>query len=190
MTGRLHVVAWMRIADPERQPPLRLAIEGRHEGEVYYTYVELGTGRDGQPARLQLGADWTRCAVVVSELPLQGLSDVRIGFDLMGEGEVWIDDVQVYDLWFDGPEQADLLKSLSTVHVQLGAGQLPACQRFLDSYWPGFLRRHVTAPATAPVAAAEPRRSTPRVTEGDIPRTSAKPATTDRKRSWWQTPWW
>jgi hypothetical protein len=83
-----------------------------------------------------------------------------------------------------------LLKSISTVHVQLGAGQLPDCQRFLDSYWPGFLRRHVTVPSPTPVTTVETRRSQPRPDTGEAPRTSARPATTGRKPSWWQTPWW
>ncbi len=189
-TGRLYVVAWMRIADPRQQPPLRLAIEGRDDGEVYYRFVDLGINRKGQAAQMQLGQEWARCAVMVPDLPLTKLTDLRIGFDLMGEGEVWIDNVEVYDLWFDGPEQADLLKSISTVHVQLGAGQLPDCQRFLDSYWPGFLRRHVTVPSPTPVTTVETRRSQPRPDTGEAPRTSARPATTGRKPSWWQTPWW
>jgi hypothetical protein len=196
-TGRLCVVAWMRVADPRQQPPLRLAIEGRDDGQVYYRFVNVGINHKGQAAQLQLGQQWARCAMMMPDLPLTKLTDVRIGFDLMGEGEVWIDDVKVYDLWLDGPdqeadwgpEQADLLKSISTVHVQLGAGQLPDCQRFLDSYWPGFLRRHVTLPSPAPVTAADARRSLPRPDTGETPRTSARPATTARKPSWWQTLW-
>ena len=40
----------------------------------------------------------------VDDLPLEGLSLLHVRFDLMGQGEVWVDDVQLFDLAFNGAE--------------------------------------------------------------------------------------
>lgn len=150
-TGRLSVVAHLRIADPARQPRLRLAVEGKLDGQSYYRWSNVGLGEDGKPLKVQLQSDWNSYRFPLTDLPLNGLSDLRIGFDLMDEGEVWIDDIQVYDLWFDDYERDELLKSIASADFQLNAGQLVSCQRFLESYWPQYLRNHV--PGSNPVTA-------------------------------------
>ena len=76
----------------------------------------------------------------LTDLPLTGLTELRIGFDLMGEGEVWIDEVQLFDLWFEENERDELLKGIATADVQVSAGQLTDGQRFLDSYSAGSCR--------------------------------------------------
>ena len=41
-----------------------------------------------------------------------------------------------------------------TLDVQAGSGQVFECQRFLTSYWPSFLRRHVPLPGATPGVSA------------------------------------
>jgi len=142
-TGRISVVAHLRVADPARQPRLRLAIEGKLDGQPYYRWSNVGLSEEGKPLKVQLQNEWTSYRFPLTDLPLSGLTDLRIGFDLMDEGEVWIDEVQVFDLWFDDHERDELLKSIAAADFQLTAGQLVACQRYLASYWPQYLRHHV-----------------------------------------------
>lgn len=155
-TGRLSVVAHLRNTDPVRQPRLRLAIEGKLDGQPYYRWSNVGLSEDGKPLKVQLQSEWASYRFPLTDLPLSGLTDLRIGFDLMDEGEVWIDDIQVYDLWFDDHERDELLKSIASADFQLNAGQLVPCQRFLESYWPQYLRNHVagTNPLVGPRPAA------------------------------------
>jgi hypothetical protein len=164
-TGRLSVVAHLRVADPQRQPRLRLAVEGKLDGQPYYRWSNVGLSEEGKPLKVQLQSEWNSYRFPLTDLPLSGLTDLRIGFDLMDEGEVWIDDIQVFDLWFDEHERDELLKSIASADFQLNAGQLVATQRYLESHWPQYLRHHVAyqavetakpapQPANAPGAAS------------------------------------
>ncbi len=141
-TGRISVLAWIRVADAKQQPRLRLAIEGRLDGKTYYRRANVGASEDDRPVKpLQEG--WASYRFPVSDLPLSGLTDLRIGFDLMGAGDIWIDEVQVFDLWFEDVERDELLKQTATADFQLQAGQVADCQRFVESYWPLMLKTHM-----------------------------------------------
>jgi hypothetical protein len=183
-TGRLAVVAWMRVADASRQPQLRLAIEGKRDGQVYYQYGQVGLDNQRQPARKLLDAEWSQCQVIVTSLPLTGLTDLRVGFDLMGEGEVWIDDVQVFDLWFNEAERDALLFDTAAAQLQLREGQLAECQQFMEGYWPRFLRQHVPLPELRPDAAAASPKS-----RDNEPASSASRSTWDKMRGWLPRAW-
>ena len=190
-TGRIQVVAWMRVADPAVQPQLRLAIEGRRDGQVYYRYGEIGLNQQNQPAKSHITGEWTRCALRVTDLPLTGLTELQVGFDLMGEGEVWIDNVQIADLWLDEPEHGEILKQVAIAQMQCGAHQLASCQRFLDGYWPRFIREHappvdVRADSVLPVP---PKAPPPAAGAPADPPPAASRSTWDRMRGWMPSFW-
>ena len=42
VTGRLWMAVWLRVSDANRQPPLRLAIEGKLQGREYYRFAPIG----------------------------------------------------------------------------------------------------------------------------------------------------
>ncbi|MBC7856507.1 MAG: hypothetical protein IAF94_24010, partial [Pirellulaceae bacterium] len=150
-TGRLSLLAWVRMDDPSQQPKLRLAVEGKLDGKPFYRRANIGASEDGQAVR-PIQRQWSPYRFPLTDLPLDGLSDIQIGFDLMGEGNVYIDQVSVYDLWFADNERDELVKNIATARLQLSSGQVAECERFLDSYWPRFLQDHV--PLTAPRVAA------------------------------------
>jgi hypothetical protein len=153
-TGRLSLMAWVRVDDPTRQPKLRLAVEGKLDGKPFYRRANIGASEDGNPVR-PIQKQWSPYRFPLTDLPLDGLSDIQVGFDLMGEGDVYIDQVNVYDLWFADNERDELLKNIATADIQLSSGQVTDCERFLESYWSRFLQDHV--PLSAPrVAAAKP----------------------------------
>lgn len=133
-TGRLRVLVSLRTADPERQPPLRLAIEGQHDGREYYRYAPVGA-----ESEIPIGNQWETYAFRVDDLPLEGLSDVRVRFDLMGAGEVWIDDVALYHLRFEPTERVELSQIIALASHKLRTEQHGDCLRLLEGYWPQFL---------------------------------------------------
>jgi hypothetical protein len=149
-TGRIAVLVRLKGNNSRRQPNLRLAVEGRLNGAVYYRYASVGAGRDSPP----LKTEWAQYILPIDDLPSQGLTDVRVGFDLMGGGTAFIDDVQVYDLWFLEDERRELLKSIALADFQRDKGKIADCQRFIESYWPRFLQEHVEAPTRENSAAA------------------------------------
>ena len=111
-TGRLSLLAWIRTKDQAKQPQLRIAID---TGRGYYTFATLGKDVDGETVSEKLGKAWPgepylfHCDTLPTDL-----EKVSIGFDLVGEGEVWIDDVEVYDLYFFDTELNELLKNVAT----------------------------------------------------------------------------
>ncbi len=141
-TGRISVSVWIRTENPDVQPPLRIAVEGRSTTGDYYRFglVDAGTER-GDSRRIE--RTWQRFAVHFDDLPVEGLTRLRIGFDLMGAGNVQIDSVRVYDRWLDEYDSRTLTQLLAS------AGQLltrtetqDSGRRILESYWPRFLDEH------------------------------------------------
>lgn len=198
-TGRLQMTARVRTVRG-KQPQLRLAIEGRLQGQVYYQRANYGAAeRVGEPPLAPLGEDWTTCSVMRVNLPTSGLAELRVGFDLMSEGEVWIDDVEVSDLWLQDSEYKGLLLSTPAAKLQADAGRLNECRLFVEGYWPSFLRRHVqlaeaetSQPATAkspskaePSTRAKPSILSPPLTLPTVAPRAARTAETERGRSWW-----
>jgi hypothetical protein len=182
-SGRLSLLAYIRTNDPTRQPKLRLAVEGKLDGRVKYWKANVGASEDGQPVK-PLTIEWSAYRFPVIDLPQSGLTDLRVGFDLMGEGEVWIDEVQVFDLWFEVNEREELLKSIATADLQASSGNLIECQEYLTSYWPSFLRRHIHLPESpgAPSSLSPP----PTTTAAKPPpaKPPSPPSMSDRVKSW------
>ncbi|NLF70967.1 MAG: hypothetical protein GX575_18190 [Candidatus Anammoximicrobium sp.] len=142
-TGRLSVWVWLRIDNPEQQPPLQLAIEGRLDGQTYYRPARVGAGDERLASPPPLTAEWGWYLVRIDDLPTHGLTDLRVAIDLMGAGDVWIDDVQVFDRWFDKNERNELLKKIALANFYLGKGEVAQCEQVLRGYWPEFLRRYI-----------------------------------------------
>jgi glycosyl hydrolase family 10 len=139
-TGRLTVAVWLRVAPGKQQSQLRLAVEGTQDGDSFFRSVPAGVPREG--------AGWHPVAFRIRDLPLDKLSQLRLRFDLMGPGDVWIDDVVLRDLDFDErPERPALLKIVSPADNMFKVGHYGDCIRLLESYWPRFLVANVPAAA-------------------------------------------
>ena len=158
-SGRIAVSVWLRVPNEEQQPALRIAIEGKLDGKVYYRPRTVGRIEKGQSsARVRkIGTTWTEFLLLVDDLPVDGLTELRIGFDLMSEGQVWIDNVQIYDTWFQQSEQRELLRSIALAYSHQTNGQVSDCEQFLQGYWPHYLKQFVprNEPRVAEVPAVE-----------------------------------
>ncbi len=153
-TGRVKVTVMLKIPDEDKQPTLRMAIEAKVNGHTYYRYARLGADTD-----FHLKSRWQLYDLPIDDLPQAGLSDFRVGFDLVGGGTVWIDDVKVYDRMFEKNEQDELLKRIAYSKILLiEEGDVAQCQQFLESFWAQFLLEHVPPP---PVVAKNPRPKAP-----------------------------
>jgi hypothetical protein len=177
-TGRITMSVWLRVADAARQPNLRLAVEGKLVGRDYYRYAPLGQpaepGQEGKP----IATTWRQYFVPFNDLPLDGLSQMRVRIDLMGAGEVWVDDVQLFDLAFNESELRALYKLLTLADLNLQNGQIGDCTKLLDGYWPRFLMQNVPLPQAVPAVAAKPAENAPDVK----PASEQAPSWTDRVR--------
>ena len=142
-TGRVSISVWLKTEDPARQPPLRLALDGQSEGVSYYRFGSVGS-LSPDPKANQIESRWKRFAVHFDDLPSEGLTDVRIGFDLMGPGQVSIDNVEVFDRWFDENDVKAMTQMLaSTAPLLSDPIGYERCRQLLTSYWPQFLDRFI-----------------------------------------------
>ncbi len=169
-TGRFAIQALIRTRDAGRQPPFRIGIDFLVDGKPYrYIPVPLGIDVDNRTRRptgdhaAPLPQQWQQekpFVYQVDDRSLEGATEVSIGFDLMGAGEVWVDEVRVFDTYFSTNEQNELQKNVAIVKSRLERGKLLECQRYLNGYWPRFLLEHVPAPESTLVAELPPRMRT------------------------------
>lgn len=184
-TGRLAVSVWLKAADVQKQPPLRLAIEGTVDGKTYYRYAPIGAS----PATQPLPGIWSHYLFPVDDLPAEGLSELRVRFDLMGAGQVWIDDVQLFDLAFSETERIHLSKVIAQADGQLQAGHYAECLHDLDGYWPRFMLENVKLPVAAQSQAQTPPPAAPPSNEASPAVQAPPPARQgvfDRVRDLWK----
>jgi len=166
-TGRLAMSVWLRTSDAQRQPPLRLAIDGKLFGRDYYRFAPLGQSAQAGQNAAPIASAWGQYIFQIDDLPLEGLASIRVRIDLMGAGEVWADDVQLYGLAFSKPELLELSKLIALADVKLQNGQVGDCLRLLDGYWPRFLKEYVplspgaTPPETATAATPQGEKKPP-----------------------------
>jgi len=142
-TGRLAVGVWLRVEDVGKQVPLRLAVSGKLNGCEYYRFASLGLGTYPNMSAKNIGTEWAQYVFQVDDLPLKGLEQLCVRFDLMGKGQVWIDQVQVYHLMFTSQEVMELSKMVTLADKKRRDGQVSDCIRFLEGYWPRFLEENV-----------------------------------------------
>ena len=156
-TGRLSVQVWLKIAQGEAVPPLRLAIEGKLNNQPYYRFANISPET--------ITGDWVQFLLHVDDLPSHDLEQLQVRFDLMGPGRVWVDDITLFDMSFTRSEQLELSKIVALADLQFREGRLADCAQTLTRYWPRFLLEQM--PAQSELA----RRS-----DSDAPRRTDPPA--------------
>ncbi|REK18863.1 MAG: hypothetical protein DWQ37_03395 [Planctomycetota bacterium] len=148
-TGRLTVEVWLRARPGGPAPAVKIAVEGELPQEVFATNGVIP--RVGESAAK--AGDWVPYRFPIDNVPQDGLQDLRVRFELLGTGEVWVDDVQVFDLAFSEAELIELSKITSMASIHLDKRQLGDCSRLLEGYWPRFLMENVApSPAATPLA--------------------------------------
>jgi len=145
-TGRLSMSVWLRVADTSRQPPLRLAVEGDF-GRLPYRFAPVGAAPGRGAPQFPIGTQWSQFVFPVSDLPLEPGCQVSVRFDMMGPGEVWIDDVEIFDLALNRRELVELSKLITLIDVKRQHGQVADCLQLLEGHWPRLLEQHVDLPS-------------------------------------------
>jgi hypothetical protein len=147
-TGRLRMAVWVRgRKSGGKTPSVRVVLEGTLEGRRFALHAILPV----QP-------DWDLAIVRFDDLPLDGLSPLRIHFELIGGGEAWIDEVQLSDLVLEELEWKALLRIITPARPMLEKGQVRDCIHLLEGYWPRFLAANV--PLASPIEAGRSGPST------------------------------
>lgn len=166
-TGRLSMLVWLRVPSQQPQPSVELVFEGRLNGEPFSRSGLLGRAING-PTKPIL-EEWRPFLFPVTDLPLDGLTNLQVGVRLRGPGEVWVDDFELRHLEFTPDELRQLSRMLSSAETKLETNEISDCLRLLEGYWPCFLERNVplrTSVARRPdPKAASPNNTAPRQPE-------------------------
>jgi hypothetical protein len=164
-TGQLFLTVHLKGENFDPVTELRLVLEVEREGASYRQLAVIG----GPAARQSLSDQWQHCGFFVRDLPLDSQSQMRVKFEMLGPGDVWIDDVVLYDLLFPFPqneykyslaENKELVILVTAAQLAVEGGQVADAVRLLEGYWSRFLIAH-----------------TPRV-ELSVARNPAEPAPT------------
>lgn len=163
-TGRISLQVWIR-GESSMNAPIRLALEGILDGQPYYRFAQI------DPPRETVEADtWRPYVLVVPDLPVTGMRDLRVRVDLLGRGTIWLDGLRMYDASFQREELQELSEIVAVADLQLREHDLEACHQTLGSYWPRMVLAEVAdtpvqvaeapaSPGTPPLAKAPPAKA-------------------------------
>lgn len=166
-TGQLLMAVRVRGENLAPESEVRIVFEADRAGRPYQKFWTVGGNRlNSQP----LSSEWGRpFAVGVNDLPLDSKGRMRVRFELTGAGDVWIDEVQLYDVLFPlsfyqftKEEKLEFVKLRHKANREYEDNQLADCVRSLEGYWPRFLVTYLppVQPAVAnqavPVAQQQP----------------------------------
>ena len=172
-TGRLFVSAFLGVSG--NSPPLNVVLAA-----TYRAAPQVLRFRIEPEAAATSGVQWRKIVVPFDRLPKEHLEDLRIGFELIGPGTVWIDDVTLYHIAFTKEELAELHTQTSVADFRRSADRISDLLVLLEGYWPEFLSRNVPM---EPSVTVEPR---PVYTENNAlpPSKPDSPGAFGRFKSW------
>ena len=152
-TGRFTVSLWVK-KDPN--VPLRCFIRAKCGNKNVYR--EMLLYRELEESIVNQQGEWRQHFFHINDLPLENMDKLCIGFELPQQGEAWIDNINISDLYFSEFEQRELYKTLLPLKTKFANGELEYCWQYQQGYWPQFLMDCVelrNAPS-APLAAVAP----------------------------------
>jgi hypothetical protein len=173
----------MRVPDPQKQPAVRISVAGTWRERDYLRYAPVGAGQGLAPLRDQ----WAQYILQVDDLPTESLSRLQVRIDLEAGGDLYIDNVQLYDLSFGEQERRQFDKLFALADFQLQQGELGRCWQDLHGYWPQYMLRLVPAPLAVPeIGTAAVPNGIERAPAVEQDQQSAKPGMWERMRGWWR----
>jgi hypothetical protein len=146
------------------QLTVRARVRGSEAASAAHLYVwvecdpSVGLGPMHMPKDegIALNGEWSTIEVVFDDLPLASPAQMKVQFHLVGVGEAWIDDVELFDLRFSPGQRNELAKRLLAAKMALEYGQLVDCQRLVEGYWPRYLVANLPAGPVTPVGPVAP----------------------------------
>ena len=148
-TRRIAVEAWVRLEPEVDAPSVKLVLEGEYKGQRFRHQVELSDNPDLANAGSKQG-EWTPLNLQIDELPREGISNLRVAFDVSGEGNVWVDNLQLSDMWLSTEEYQEFIVALETAEQRLAAGRTDDVQLYLTTTLPDQLDKFAEVSYLAP----------------------------------------
>lgn len=173
-TGRLCAQISFGVPADATELPLRVCLTGRLDGEPYSRQVLVGPTILERARRAGAESDdgvvWVRDVILFERLPLDGLAETSLRFDLLGAGTVWLDEIKLFKLAFADAEQKALARLVGVAEYRVAQDRALDLLQFFDGYWPRALAEQI--PDDSPLL--ESRRRAPNAPTGSAPTEDPK----------------
>jgi hypothetical protein len=180
-TGRVTVRAHVRGG--EHPIRLRLCVEGRSVFGSVITLGETITEPLAAPSSPNTESGFQIVDLEVTHVPSQELVAIRLRFDLLDPGEVWLDDLLLSQTALNRVEMVELMKLVAPAETYLNQGRFAECLQLLESPWARFLRvQFPEVQSPSPQEAAATVAAKPNEPARDSRANSSNPLT--RLREW------
>lgn len=160
-SGRLCAQISFGIPVGISELPLNVCLVGRYYGKPFNRRVSVGSTVLKRSHNLnqddaENGVVWLRDVVLFDRLPLDGLEDLSLRFELCGVGAVWLDQIRLYKLAFTDAEQNELMKTINTAEFRVSKDRTLDTLFMLDGYWSKMLAEQI--PENSELLATRPKR--------------------------------
>jgi hypothetical protein len=142
-TGRLFITVWVGIQENASELPLRMTLTGKINEQDYSSTADIGPAIWSQISQVQPvnGVRWHYIVIPFYDLPLSGFHSLQLRFELLHDGVVWLDNVQLYQLaFFSEAENRALMQLVSVAAFRLNKDRISEALAILDGYWPRLLQ--------------------------------------------------
>lgn len=171
-TGQLAMTTYVRTRGVDPKTELRIVFQSDRTGYRQYTII-----KGEQLATATEEFDWRYLAFGVDDLPLGSQDQIQVRFEFNGPGEVWIDEVVLFDLLFSHNFYAEsdqqklaILRKIHTAEAALVDDRLYDCWRLINDYWLLFAQEHLPLVET-PTAVARGGANSDRLNAPKPPQT-------------------
>lgn len=153
-TGQLMVSVFLRAEQFKDDAQLRIAVQDQSEGRSYHQLAVISSDQ-------LRGSGWSRYQFALNDVPFGNREQLRLHFHLTGDAEVYVDDVELYDLRFDEIQRQAIVKRLFGAKLALEHGQVVDCLHGTNDYWSRYLVEYVPSANAVSFQATKPTQATP-----------------------------
>jgi hypothetical protein len=133
-TGGIYVLVHLRVSDPATRPTFRVLMFEEAGGGDFRAVAEIG----GQESAVVLKQEWQPIKIAF-EAPPGPHRRYRLRCELVGPGEIGMDDIQFFERPGSNTEHQKLLVMINKAEIDLKHGRFAECLDFLTGYWARYL---------------------------------------------------
>lgn len=140
VSGRLFVNIACGVPEGIKELPLYISLTGRRGEKEWTRTIQAGPAllqsierklASGQAVSIN-GIVWIREVLLFDSLPIDGLEQTSLRFDLTGPGIVWLDDMRLYDTVLLRSEQDELGKNIAAAARACSESRFADAMAFLE----------------------------------------------------------
>ncbi|QDV22096.1 glycoside hydrolase family 10 protein [Aureliella helgolandensis] len=138
-TGRLAIDVWLRTTAVSDPLLVRVSVWGRKSNGARYERSQQFGGLS--ESRSNLPIDWGRrpMQLFVGDVPVDELNELHLAVELIGPGQIWVDDVKIFESCLQPDERIHMRGQLLVAKERLAEGNPYAAEQLLDSHWGRYL---------------------------------------------------